>query len=187
MDTSLFDDAVIFAIKAHSGVERKGKGFPYAVHPLEAAAIVATITPDQELLSAAVLHDVIEDTDYTADDVRARFGSRVADAVVAESEVPVEGKSAEASWHERKQAAMDRLAAAPRDSKIVAMGDKLSNMRAISSDYDKLGDVLWDRFHVSDPAEHEWHYRGLAAALAELADTEAYQEFVRLIDHVWAD
>ena len=63
LDTELLDRAIIFAVKAHAGTERRGKGFPYIVHPMEAVEIVATITPDQELLAAAALHDTVEDTD----------------------------------------------------------------------------------------------------------------------------
>ena len=185
LDTELLDRAIIFAVKAHAGTERRGKGFPYIVHPMEAMEIVATITPDQELLAAAVLHDVVEDTEISADEIRREFGDRIAALVVAESDVFVEGVSEEDSWHDRKQAAMDRLAAAPHDAKIVAMGDKLSNMRAIARDYAVKGDELWKIFHAKDPRDHEWHYRGLAAALEELKDSFAYQEFVKLIDQVF--
>ena len=185
LDTELLDRAIIFAVKAHAGTERRGKGFPYIVHPMEAMEIVATITPDQELLAAAALHDVVEDTEISADEIRREFGDRIAALVVAESDVFVEGVSEEDSWPDRKQAAMDRLAAAPRDAKIVAMGDKLSNMRAIARDYAVKGDELWKIFHAKDPKDHEWHYRGLAAALEELKDTFAYQEFVKLIDQVF--
>lgn len=186
LDTELLDRAIVFAVKAHAGTERRGKGFPYIVHPMEAVEIVATITPDQELLAAAALHDVVEDTDFTADDIRREFGDRIANLVVAESDVFMEGVSEEDSWHARKQAAIDRLAKAPHDAKIVAMGDKLSNMRAIARDYAVKGDALWQIFHAKDPKDHEWHYRGLAASLSELKDTFAYKEFVSLIDQVFA-
>ena len=179
LNTELLDRAIIFAVKAHAGTERRGKGFPYIVHPMEAVEIVATITPDQELLAAAALHDVVEDTHITADYIRREFGDRIANLVVAE------GVSEEDSWHARKQAAIDRLAAAPHDAKIVAMGDKLSNMRAIARDYAMKGDALWNIFHAKDPKDHEWHYRGLAASLSELKDTFAYKEFVSLIDQVF--
>ena len=185
LNTELLDRAIVFAVKAHAGTERRGKGFPYIVHPMEAMEIVATITPDQELLAAAALHDVVEDTDITADDIRRAFGDRVANLVVAESDVFVDGVSEEDSWHARKQAAIDRLAKAPHDAKIVAMGDKLSNMRAIARDYAVKGDALWQIFHAKDPKDHEWHYRGLAASLSELKDTFAYKEFVSLIDQVF--
>ena len=190
LDTELLDRAIIFAVKAHHNTERRGKGFPYIVHPLEAMEIVATITPDQELLAAAALHDVIEDTEVTVEELREMFGERIAYLVHAESDqidgVLFDGQNEEETWHARKQAAIDRLAAAPHDAKIVAMGDKLSNMRAIARDYKEKGDALWSIFHVKDKASHEWHYRGLADSLSELSGTFAYQEFVRLIDEVFA-
>ena len=185
IDSELLDRAIVFAVKAHHNTERRGKGFPYIVHPMEAVEIVATITSDQELLAAAALHDTIEDTDVTVEQLRAEFGERIASLVHAESDQFTEGVSEEDSWHDRKQAAIDRLAAASHDAKIVAMGDKLSNMRAIWRDYQQQGDRLWQIFHVKDKASHEWHYRGLAASLAELSDTFAYQEFVRLVDEVF--
>ena len=185
LNTDLLDRAIIFAVKAHAGTERRGKGFPYIVHPMEAVEIVATITPDQELLAAAALHDVIEDTDISADEIREEFGDRIANLVVAESDVFPEGLSEEESWRARKQAAIDRLAAAPRDAKIVALGDKLSNMRAIARDYAVKGDELWKIFHAPHPSDHEWHYRGLANSLRDLKDTFAFKEFESLINQIW--
>lgn len=185
IDSSLLDKALIFAIKAHANSERRGKGFPYIVHPLEAVEIVSSITPDQELLAAAALHDVVEDTDVTVDEIRAEFGDRIADIVDSESDLVIENVSFEDSWHARKHIAIARLAKASHDSKIVAMGDKLSNMRAIYRDYQEKGDELWKIFHTTDPKDHEWHYRGLAESLSELSDTFAYKEFVTLIDKVF--
>lgn len=189
IDSDLLDRAIIFAVKAHHNTERRGKGFPYIVHPMEAVEIVATITSDQELLAAAALHDTVEDTDVTVEQIRAEFGDRIAELVHAESDQIngelFNGANETETWHARKQAAIDRLAAASHDAKIVAMGDKLSNMRAIWRDYQLKGDALWSIFHVKDKASHEWHYRGLAASLSELSDTFAYQEFMRLLNEVF--
>ena len=186
LDTQLLDRAIIFAVKAHAGTERRGKGFPYIVHPMEAMEIVATMTPDQELLAAAALHDTVEDTDVTVEQIREEFGERIASLVAAESDVMVEGVSEEDSWHARKKAAIDRLANASHDAKMVALGDKLSNMRAIARDYAVQGDKLWSLFHASDPKDHEWHYRGLANSLRELDNTFAFKEFESLIDQVFS-
>ena len=185
LDTTLLDRAILFAVRAHAGTERRGKGFPYIVHPMEAMEIVSTMTADQELLAAAALHDTVEDTDVTVEQLRAEFGDRIAELVAAESDAFVEGVSEEDSWHARKQAAIDRLARAPHDAKMVALGDKLSNMRAIARDYAVQGDALWNIFHAKDPKDHEWHYRGLAESLRELHDTFAFQEFERLINEVF--
>lgn len=186
LDTAFLDKAIKFATDAHGGTERRGKGFPYIVHPLEAMAIVATMTPDQELLAAAVLHDTVEDTDVTIRTLKEHFGDRVASLVEAESDVFIDGLNETDSWRTRKQAAIDRIAKASQEAKMVALGDKLSNMRAIARDYKRQGDKLWDLFHApGGKADHEWHYRGLAASLKSLAGTDAYDEFKTLIDEVF--
>ncbi len=185
LNTEILDRAIVFAVKAHANTERRGKGYPYIVHPLEAVEIVATMTPDQELLAAAALHDTVEDTEVTVEQLKAEFGERIASLVADESDVMPEGMTEEASWHQRKQAAINRLSKASHDAKMVALGDKLSNIRAIARDYDEIGDALWNRFHTNDPKEHEWHYRGLADALRELEDTVAYKEFESLINKVF--
>lgn len=187
IDSRLLDKAICYAVRAHSGVARRGKGFPYVVHPMEAVAIVATMSEDQELLAAAALHDVVEDTETTIEDIRREFGERVARLVDNETEKPVAGKSEKASWHERRLAAIERLAHCDRDSKIVALGDKLSNMRQIYRDYKVVGSELWNRFHETDPREHAWHYRGLLNSLGELRGTEAFAEFERLVNEVFTE
>ena len=185
LDTALFDKALRFAIKAHEGTERRGKGYPYIIHPMEAASIVASISSDQELLAAALLHDTVEDTSVTIEDLRREFGDRVATLVDEESDKFIEGVSESDSWHERKQKAIEHLAVASRDAKIVALGDKLSNARAIYRDYMTIGDKVWDIFHVNDKASHKWHYEGLAESLSELSDTFAYKEFAYLVKEIF--
>jgi len=185
LDTELLDRAIIFAVRAHAGTERRGKGFPYIVHPMEAVEIVATMTSDQELLAAAALHDTVEDTDITLEDIRREFGERIANLVASESDTFEEGVSEQDSWHSRKKAAIDRLAKASLEAKIVALGDKLSNMRAIARDYAVQGESFWNIFHAKDPRDHEWHYRGLAESLKELSGTFAYKEFESLINKVF--
>lgn len=178
LDTSLFDRAAHFAISAHAGTERRGKGFPYIIHPFEAAAIVATITNDQEMLAAAVLHDTVEDTDVSLEQIEREFGKRVASLVFHET-----APAHKLPWREKRQIQMDKLRSAPRDAKIVAIGDKLSNLRAISNDYFQIGDELWKRFKAPDGMiDIEWYYRGLAAALSEISDTLPYKEFLILLD-----
>lgn len=182
LETSLFDKAVKLAVEAHSGTERRCKGFPYIIHPMEAVAIVATMTNDQEMLAAAILHDVVEDTDVTLEQIRELFGDRVAELVRHET-APLDENL---TWRERKTLQVEQLAAAPHDSKIVALGDKLSNMSGIALDYRQVGDEVWSRFHAPNgKPDVEWYYRSLADALSELSETVAYQEFVRLLEEIF--
>lgn len=182
LDTSLFDRAVAFATRAHSGTERRGKGYPYIIHCMEAASIVATITNDPEMLAAAILHDTVEDTSVTIEQIRSEFGNRVADLVAHETAPSPD----DAPWRNRKEAQLAQLTQAPYDSKVVALGDKLSNMRALAADYKDIGNQLWSRFHAPNGKDDiAWYYRSLAEALVELSGSAAYWEFVNLINETF--
>ena len=182
----IFDRAIVFATKAHSGSFRKGTNTPYIVHPMEATAIVATMTDDEAVLAAAVLHDVVEDTNYIIDDIKKEFGEDVARLVSAESEDKREDLPSEATWKIRKQETLDHLKnKATREEKMITLGDKLSNIRAIYRDYLEIGDELWNRFNQKEKSEHAWYYKSIAELLSDLSDTPAYQEYVELVDKVF--
>ena len=182
MDTTLFDRAAQFAIEAHRGAERRGKGFPYIIHPMEAAAIVASVSNDPELLAAAILHDTVEDTDVTLEQIESLFGPRVARLVNNETGALPKTYP----WRTRRENQIEKLRQADRDSKLVAMGDKLSNLRAISNDYRQQGDALWSRFKApGGKKDIGWYYHGLATALADLSDTLPYQEFQTLVENTF--
>lgn len=187
MSDKLLDQAIQLAVEAHSGAKRKGTDIPYIVHPLEVVAIVATMTRDEKVLTAAVLHDVVEDTPFSLEDIRARFGQEVATYVAAESENKREGQSPENSWKIRKQETLDDLKSACPQVKMITLGDKLSNIRAIARDYDQIGEDLWQRFNQKDKAQHAWYYQSICRLLApDLEAYPAYQEFKGLVDRVFA-
>lgn len=182
----IFEDAVCFAVRAHSGAIRKGSNTPYILHPMETAAIVATMTDDREVLAAAVLHDVLEDTAVTAEDLRAAFGERVTGLVRAESEDKRHGTPAADTWLLRKRETVAALLAETRPAvKMIALGDKLSNLRATARDYALLGEPFWKRFNEKDKAKHAWYYRAVGDALTELAYYPAWQEYHRLAETVF--
>ena len=179
---SLMDRAIVFATRAHSGTYRKGTKIPYIVHPIEAAAIVSTMTDDPDMIAAAVLHDVVEDTDATLEEIRFFFNERIADLVEAESEDKRKELPPQETWMIRKMETLDFLInEADRDAKILALADKLSNMRAIHRDQKTIGDKLWERFNEKRKEKHGWMYRQVAIALSELSDTLAWQEYDDLV------
>ena len=186
-DSSLLDEAIAFAAKCHAGQVRKGSKTPYILHPLEAASICATFTDDVEVLSAAVLHDVVEDTEATVEDVEKRFGDRVAMLVAGESENKREGMPAAETWKIRKEETIEHLKAAEDPGvRMVCLGDKLSNIRAIQRDYDRLGDEVWQRFNQKDPKEHAWYYKALAEAMKDdLGHTAAWIEYNQRVHSVF--
>jgi myo-inositol-1(or 4)-monophosphatase len=179
---SLMDRAIVFATRAHSGTYRKGTSIPYIVHPIEAAAIVSTMTDDPDMIAAAVLHDVVEDTDATVEEIRFFFNRRIAKLVEAESENKRKDLPPQETWMLRKMETLEFLRnEADREAKILALADKLSNMRAIHRDQNTIGDQLWERFNEKDKAKHGWMYRQVANALSELSDTFAWQEYDDLV------
>ncbi len=183
---NLLDTAIKFAVDAHSGDKRKGTNIPYITHPLEALSIVSTMTEDENILAATVLHDVVEDTDYTIEDIEDIFGKEIMAYVKAESEDKKENLPSKYTWKRRKEETLKHLKTASTHVKMITLGDKLSNMRAIYRDYKKLEDTLWERFNQKDKKEHQWYYEGIASLLKEdLSEYEAYKEFKELIHTVF--
>lgn len=184
----LFERAVVFAAAAHCGATRKGSRIPYLSHPVEAAAIVSELTDDQELIAAAVLHDVVEDTEVTIQEISDGFGERVASYVSGESENKRRELPPENTWLLRKEETITFLKErADRNAKILALADKLSNLRSIARDVDRIGDQLWERFHQKDKAMHGWMYRQIAEAVRELEAYPAWKEYDRLIRKVFEE
>lgn len=179
----VLDRAIVFATNVHSGMHRKGTDIPYILHPMEAAAIVGSMTNDREVIAAAVLHDVVEDTETTIQEVRAEFGERVAELVAAESENKREELPAESTWKIRKTETLEHLNSVTDVAvKMIALGDKLSNVRAMYRDRLAIGDSLWERFNEHDPSEHYWYYHGIANAISELSEYPAWVEYNELVE-----
>lgn len=172
-------EAAEFAAEAHKGAFRKGSQIPYIYHPMEVALIVAQMTSDEEVIAAAYLHDVLEDTDVTEAELEQRFGLRVLQLVAAETENKTR------SWKERKETTIRHLEAAPREVKLLALADKLSNMRTTARDYLVCGDQVWERFNEKDKESHHWYYRGLVVVLRDFEPCLAYQELKSLYEFVF--
>lgn len=172
-------EAADFATKAHEGMVRKGGNIPYIYHPMETAFLVSQMTDDEEVIAAAYLHDVLEDTQVTAEEIEKQFGSRVLELVQAETE----DKSR--TWQERKEHTVEHLPSAPREVKILTLADKLSNMRATARDYLMLGDEIWLRFNEKRKSRHQWYAAGVLSGLSDMAEEPAYQELKRLYDFVY--
>ena len=170
--------AIAFATKAHEGQLRKGTQRPYIVHPIEVGDIVSTMTRDEEIISAAILHDTIEDCEGITKEILAeQFSERVANIVAQESE----DKSK--TWIERKTATIQHLGEAPMEVKIVGLADKLSNMRDINRDYPVCGEDLWKRFRMQSKSMIGWYYKGIRDVLEDtFGGWPAYEEYCYLVE-----
>jgi (p)ppGpp synthase/HD superfamily hydrolase len=165
--TDRFDRALLYATHVHGGQVRKGTSTPYVAHLLAVAATVLEYGGDEDIAIAALLHDSVEDQGGTArlDDVRNRFGNRVALVVEACSDSLADTAKGErkADWQDRKKAYLSHLLKANEDILRVSLADKVHNARAILRDRRKpdVGKKIWARF--SQPKKQTlWYYRSLA-------------------------
>ena len=182
--SNIFEKAVAFAMKAHEGQTRKDGGV-YILHPLEDATIVGTMTSDLEVLAAAVLHDTVEDTAVTANDILENFGERVAELVAHETENKRPEMKASDSWKIRKEETLAILKDSPVETKILWLGDKLSNMRSLSRDFDRIGEAVFERFNEKNPKEQRWYHETILDYISELKGFHAYKEYEKLFHHVF--
>ena len=184
--SSLLCQATRLAAQAHDGAYRKGGRAPYLLHVMETAEIVGTMTEDEDVLAAAVLHDVLEDTSVTEEELRETVGGHVTELVLAVSENKRREQPAEMTWRLRKQ---ERLLKEPRlEVKMIALGDKLSNIRALQRDYGILGEQVWERFNNKSKAEQGWYYQAVTDALQDLNVYPVWHELANLVWEVfWQD
>ncbi len=125
-------EAIFFAAQRHSTQRRKGPGGqPYVNHLIEAAALLATVggITDVEVLMAAVLHDILEDTPTTREEVLSLFGARVLELVESLTD------DKRLSRDERRQQVLTHLPHASSETKVIKLADLCSNVMTLPSDW----------------------------------------------------
>jgi (p)ppGpp synthase/HD superfamily hydrolase len=171
-------NAIIFATKKHEGQKRKGTDIPYIVHPMEVMQILIENGCDKAVVLAGILHDTLEDTETTPEEISSNFGGKVLKIVQSETE----DKSK--SWKERKQATISHMYSASFESKQVCCADKLSNLRSIYADLKDIGEKVWDRFNAKKELI-QWYYEEVLKALGEISDSDMYYEMEMLIEDIF--
>lgn len=184
---NMLEEAIIYATIMHQGKVRKFGDKPFILHPLEVAQILSTMTDDKEVITAGILHDVVEDTDGTLDEIQKRFGKRVADLVSSESENAYPGEERSASWKQRKDETLVTLKnSTDIGVRMLWLADKLANIRSLAGMYSECGEEMWQRFHQSDPELQCWYYRTIAEQLElSLNKTGAFKEYIKHINFIW--
>lgn len=179
-DNNMINKAINFATVAHSKQIRKGTKIPYILHCLEAGTIAANLTAkdgqiNQEVVSAAILHDTIEDAFVTYETLKEVFNESVANLVQVQSE----DKSK--TWIDRKQDTIDFLRKnTSKNVEIAILADKLANMRSIQREYEMMKDDLWEKFNAGKDKQH-WYYQSIADTMSQIRDTHEFKEFEQLI------
>ena len=163
---NLIHEAIIFATLKHNSAKepnRKGTSTPYITHPMEVMQILTANNCSEDVIIAGILHDTLEDTDATSDEIANKFGKNILEIVESESE------EKKYTWKERKQTTIDHLKTATLETKLVCCADKLANLRSMASDKAKIGEKLWEKFNA--PKEDiEWYYRSIYDSFSDLKD-----------------
>lgn len=149
-------DAVEFAARAHREHYRKGTKIPYIAHLISVAKILIDYDCTEEIIVAGILHDTVEDTPVTLEDIRESFGERVASLVEAASEPDKSD-----TWENRRRHTIEYLKTAPMVVRLLTCADKLDNIRSIKVEYERFGELVWKRFRRAKDSQ-EWYYNALA-------------------------
>lgn len=122
--------------------------------------IAQTLTDDENILSAAWLHDVVEDTDVTIEDIEREFGKDIRKYVDIESENKLSEKPASDTWRTRKESQLNILRNLKENQEvlIIALSDKIANLLELKQDIYLKGDEVWERFNNKNPEDHKWYH-----------------------------
>ena len=186
-DLSKIISAYEFAAKAHEG-QKRSSGQPYIVHPLAVAYILLELGMDTDTVCGALLHDVVEDTDATLDDLKKRFGQDVAmlvDGVTKLSKIPTSTKEQQAAENIRKI-----LLAMSQDIRvmIIKLADRLHNMRTLKyRPRDKQRKTALETMNIYAPIAHRLGIRAIKEELEDLSfrflDPYAYSEIESILEN----
>lgn len=189
--TDLTRKAKDFAYKKHRGQIRKGGNLPFTNHLDDVVKIIKTLTNDEEVIAAAWLHDVVEDTDTLIGEINKEFGNRVGRFVELESEDKRPGEDAGETWRIRKEEQLEKLRNTLEEDKdvfMIALSDKLANTKDILEAYKIIGVSVWDEFNEKDPVVQHWYYKSFADIIAEksnLIETDPYKKYIKVIEELF--
>lgn len=155
----IYYKAIQVALKAHEHQFRKIDHVPYVAHPLEVGILLSKYGLSDETVVAGILHDTVEDTSLTLDDIRKQFGDTVAEYVDYCSETDKCD-----TWENRKIAYLERMENAPLEVLYIICADKLTNVDSFSKNLKEHGPAMWSRFNAGYESQ-KWY---LSEALKRL-------------------
>ena len=161
---SLIKKAIYFAALRHDGQYRKGTKVPYFAHPVLVAFCVFKYSTDENLLAAAILHDILEDCPtVTKTELQKLFGSKVSKIVVEVSSINKKNKHQ--NWKEKKRAYLNQIKKISRNGLIVVAADKITNMSGYFEGVQSLSVRETSKLFGGSLAEHFWYYREVLSVL----------------------
>lgn len=176
----IIDKALRIAGTAHSGQFRKGTAIPYITHPVAVGMILMKAGWNDEIVAAGILHDTVEDTKLTLEDINREFGPEIAEIVAGCSE-----PDKSLSWEERKEHTIEFLREATLEIRAVACADKLHNICSIIRDYEQHGEDVWKRFRRGKE-EQKWYYTQIVKSLKDKGTFSLVEELENEINRLFS-
>ena len=169
-DNALFspvvERAMRWAARSHRNHNRKASDLPYLSHPASVAMILLRVgLSDDEVLAAALLHDVVEDTNCSLETLAEHFSPRVVELVADLTERKRDADGRKRSWTERKTEHIEHIAAARFEARAITLADKLHNLGSMLYDLES-GEELWSRFGAT-PEQIIWYHRSICTAATQ--------------------
>jgi (p)ppGpp synthase/HD superfamily hydrolase len=175
----VIDKALQVSSRAHQRQFRKGTDIPYITHPVAVGMILLKAGYREEVVAAGILHDTVEDTDLTLEDIMREFGTEVTEMVAGCSE-----PDKTLSWEDRKEHTIGFLKTASEDIRAVACADKLHNIRSIINDYEKEGEDVWFRFNRGKN-DQKWYYSSLVESLRSSGSFPLVEELEKEVNRLF--
>lgn len=176
------NEAKIFAIKAHDGQRRKSDiDKPMIIHPIDVANILMQYGYDDNVVAAGYLHDVVEDTKYSLDDILNIFGEDITSLVEGATEL-----DKKLSWEERKQHTIDTIKNLDIRHKAIVCADKISNLEDLRILFEIKGEYDFSKFKRGFDLQ-KWYYTGVYNSLIynEDSNNEMFIRLKELIDYIF--
>jgi (p)ppGpp synthase/HD superfamily hydrolase len=175
----IVEKALQIASKNHKGQYRKNTDIPYITHPVAVGMMLLKSGYSEEIVAAGILHDTVEDTPLTLDEIKWEFGPKIAELVEGSSE-----PDKSLSWKDRKEHTIEFLKTASEDVRAVVCADKLHNIRSIMRDYEQVGDEVWSRFNAGKE-QQKWYYTNIVESLGVQSSFDLLIELRKEVDKLF--
>lgn len=174
----LITKATKYATIAHEGQMRKNTKVPYVTHPIAVSEIIQHSGHCDDAIVAGLLHDVVEDTDITLEEIEKEFGAKIAAIVDGVSE----DKSI-TPWKARKKSYIEKLISAPKESMIVSAADKIHNLTDTHEQWTLIGDEVFTRFNAQKKSQ-SWWYRSMSEVFAKHGHKDVSDSINLMLDEM---
>ncbi|WP_440896829.1 HD domain-containing protein [Amphibacillus sp. Q70] len=174
MITNQIMRAITYATTKHDGQRRKVDQTPYIAHPYRVAMLLKDHHCDNDVVIAGLLHDIVEDTEGTLEEIDVLFGKKVSILVGSVTE-----KEKSLPWEERKQQSINKISEASLNVKLITCADKIDNLHSMLDNEVVYGSSMWHAFDRGK-SDQQWYYKNMYQSVITGIDPKAFHPLMYL-------